>query len=59
MAAKPCPADFDGNQLVDSADLGILLTAWQTTSATHDLTGDGVVNGHDLGLILALWGGCP
>jgi hypothetical protein len=53
-----CPADFDGNQSVNGADLGMLLSEWDSASAAYDLNRDGVVNGADLGLLLGAWGGC-
>ena len=53
----PCPADLNGNRVVDGADLGMLLASWGT--ATYDLNGDGVVDGADLGIMLAAWGNCP
>lgn len=51
-----CPADLDGNHLVNGADLGMLLGGWGT--ASHDLNGDGTVNGADLGILLGAWGSC-
>lgn len=52
----PCPADLDGSQTVNGADLGALLGSWGT--ALHDLNGDGTVNGADLGILLGAWGPC-
>ncbi len=54
----PCDADLNGNGLVDGADLGILLAAWNGTGAS-DLDNNGVVDGADLGALLAAWGPCP
>ena len=51
-----CPADFDGDQAVGGADLGLLLGDWGGTD--RDLNLDGVVNGADLGLLLGAWGPC-
>jgi hypothetical protein len=51
-----CPADFDGDQSVGGADLGLLLGDWGGTD--RDLNVDGVVNGADLGLLLGAWGPC-
>lgn len=53
----PCPADLDGNGVVNASDLSILLAAWATDGA--DLTGDGLTNGSDLSSLLAAWGACP
>ena len=52
------PADFEGDGVVGSDDLGILLAAWGSSVATAlDLDGDGVVGSGDLGILLAAWGG--
>ncbi len=55
--APPCPADLNGDGVVDGADLGLMLNAWGGAGAA-DLNGDGVVDGADLGLMLNAWGGC-
>ena len=55
----PCPADFDGDGLVDGADLGQLLAKWGACTCIEDLNFDGLVNGEDLGILLAAWGACP
>ena len=54
-----CPADFNGDGEVNAADLGLLLSAWDTTEAQYDIDGDGVVGGGDLGAFLVAWGPCP
>ena len=56
--APPCPADLDGNGIVNGADLGIVLGNWGNSGA-GDINGDGVVNGADLGAILGAYGTCP
>jgi hypothetical protein len=48
-------ADLNQDGVVDGADLGLLLAAWESPSA--DLNGDGTTDGADLGLLLAAWGG--
>lgn len=53
-----CPADLDGNRVVNGDDLGILLVSWGPGGGRADLTGDGSVNGDDLGLLLVAWGAC-
>ena len=53
-----CPADFNGDGTVDSADMGILLANWYTTVVDTDLNCDGNVDGMDLGLLFAAWGPC-
>ncbi|MBL9141443.1 MAG: hypothetical protein JNK53_06205 [Phycisphaerae bacterium] len=47
--------DLNGDGVVNGADLGILLGAWNTADPAADLNDDGVVNGADLGLLLAGW----
>jgi len=58
VATTPCPADLDGNGIVDGGDLGTLLGQWGT-AGTADFNGDGTVDGNDLGTLLGGWGGCP
>ena len=53
-----CPADFDGNGVVNGGDLGVLLAAWGSNNPEFDLDGNGIVNGGDLGLFLSFWGIC-
>jgi hypothetical protein len=49
--------DLNEDGLIDGADLGLLLGAWDTSDPVADLNGDGVVDGADLGLLLAQWTG--
>jgi hypothetical protein len=51
-----CPADFDGDGDVDTADLLFLLAAWGT--ADGDVDGDGDTDTADLLALLAAWGQC-
>jgi len=51
-----CPADFNNDGVVDSADLGTLLAAWGT--AGGDTNSDGTTDSADLGDLLAAWGNC-
>ncbi|MDZ4832104.1 MAG: right-handed parallel beta-helix repeat-containing protein [Phycisphaerae bacterium] len=54
-----CPADLDGNQSTDAADLALLLGLWGTcTDCAADISGDGSVGANDLGLLLGAWGAC-
>ena len=49
--------DFDLNDLVDAADLGVLLALWGMKSPEiADLDGDGLVDAADLALLLGNWG---
>jgi hypothetical protein len=52
----PCPADLNGDNIVNGVDLGLLLSAWGT--ADQDITGDNWTDGVDLGILLASWGPC-
>ena len=50
------PGDLDGDGLVNTQDLEILLSAWGSPApGAADLTGDGVVNSIDLAVLLASW----
>ncbi|HMN95002.1 MAG TPA: hypothetical protein PKC43_00305 [Phycisphaerales bacterium] len=54
-----CPADLNGNGVVDGADLGIFLAAWgPNLGHPADFDGDGLVYGSDLGVLLSAWGAC-
>ena len=52
-----CPADFDDDGDVDSADLLFLLGAWGTPNG--DVDGDGDTDTADLLALLGAWGECP
>lgn len=51
-------ADLNGDDMVNGADLGLLLAGWGEPGPT-DLNGDGTTNGADLGLLLAAWTAGP
>jgi hypothetical protein len=51
-----CPADFDEDGDVDTADLLFLLGAWGTPDG--DVDGDGTTNTADLLALLGAWGPC-
>ena len=54
-----CPADLNGDGVVDAADLAMLLGSWgPCRDCPADLNGDGVVNAADLALLLGSWGPC-
>jgi len=57
-AVETCPADFNGDGVIDGADLGSLLSAWGQSGVQADLNSDGVVDGADLGSLLSAWGNC-
>ena len=57
---SPCPADFNGDWMVDPVDLAFLLGAWgDNPGSPADLNGDGVVGPIDLASVLGAWGPCP
>jgi hypothetical protein len=58
LCVQPCPADLDGNRVVNGADLGMLLGNWGN-AGVGDIDGNGVVNGADLGALLGAYGNCP
>jgi len=53
------PGDLDGDGLVTSADLGILLAGWgpcaKGSECAADINGDGQVDSEDLGALLSAW----
>lgn len=54
-----CPADLNGDGVVDGGDLGLFLSAWGANFAhPADFDGDGLVYGSDLGVMLSSWGAC-
>ena len=56
-AGEPCPADFDGDGDIDTADLLHLLGCWG--EACGDVDGDGDTDTADLLALLGAWGECP
>ena len=57
-----CPGDVTGDEVVDAADLGMLLAVWNTDGGKRpkaDVDEDGTVDAADLGLLLGAWGDCP
>jgi hypothetical protein len=57
-SAPPCPADLDGNGVVNVSDLLALLGAWGQSGVPADLDGSGAVDVADLLMLLAAWGDC-
>ena len=58
--AVACPADINGDGVVDTADLGLLIAAFGSSNAGADINEDGVVDTADLGLLIGVFGtGCP
>lgn len=65
VATSVCPADLNGDGLVNGADIATLLAQWNTSVpmtnpfASADFNQDGFVNGADLSFMLANFGACP
>ncbi|MDG2030769.1 MAG: right-handed parallel beta-helix repeat-containing protein [Phycisphaerales bacterium] len=62
VCGSTCPADINGDGVVDGADLTIVLGEWGPCPVPDDcpgdLTGDGLVDGADLTIVLGEWGAC-
>jgi len=57
--SPPCPADINGDGVVDVLDLLGVLAAWGTTGdVPEDVNDDGVVDVLDLIEVLSAWGPC-
>ncbi len=60
IAAPLCPSDLNGDNVVDTADLGILIGQFGTNQPEADINGDGIVDMADLGSLIAEFGSaCP
>ena len=57
-ARSGCAADLDGNDMVNGADLALLLVAWGSPGGSADLDCNGLVDGGDLSRLLVAWGFC-
>lgn len=54
-----CPADINGDNVVNANDLALLLGGWGPNPGhPADFNDDGVVNASDLALLLGAWGAC-
>jgi hypothetical protein len=53
-----CPADVNGDSIVDVLDLLAVLAAWGAAGGPEDINGDGIVNVLDLLEVLGAWGPC-
>ena len=56
----PCPADTDGDGIVDFGDLLLVLAQWGPCppECLGDVDGDGVVGFGDILVVLGAWGPC-
>ncbi len=57
FVATVCTGDLNADNVIDSADLAILLAAWGGTGPA-DLNSSGTVDSADLAILLAAWGPC-
>ncbi len=56
-STPPPSPDINGDGIVNSADLGFIIAAWnQTGPNAADLNQDGIVGPADLGLLISAWG---
>ena len=56
---ESCLGDINGDELVNGADMGLLLAEWGPCATCQaDFNDDGMVSGADLGLLLSAWGPC-
>ncbi|MCP3906185.1 MAG: hypothetical protein GY715_21380, partial [Planctomycetes bacterium] len=55
-----CPADLNGNDVVDFADILAILGAWgPCPGCPEDLDGSGDVGFGDVLVVIGSWGACP
>jgi len=58
--SNTCPGDLSGDDVVDGADLLVMLSNWGPCAGCEaDLNGDDAVDGSDLLQLLSEWGECP
>jgi hypothetical protein len=53
-----CPADLNGDDVVDVSDLLLVIDAWGGNGGSADINGDGIVDVGDLLEIVGNWGPC-
>ena len=53
-----CPADFNGDGVVNGIDLAVVLANWGSSNPVGDFNEDGLIDGQDLTVLLADWGFC-
>ncbi|MFT5425060.1 MAG: hypothetical protein ACI89L_002867 [Phycisphaerales bacterium] len=58
-AAAPCPADTNGDGVIDNGDIGVFITLFLAQDPAVDFTGDGIVDNGDIGAFIAAFlAGC-
>ncbi|HVP73439.1 MAG TPA: hypothetical protein VMS30_06840 [Phycisphaerales bacterium] len=59
-AVTPCPADINGDGVVDVNDLLTVITNWLAVGPNPgDINGDNIVDVNDLLAVVSTWGTCP
>jgi hypothetical protein len=53
-----CPADVNGDDVVDVLDLLAIIVAWGNPGGAEDVNGDGIVDVLDLLAVITAWGPC-
>ena len=53
--SAPIVGDFNGDGLVNSIDLSLMTSAWNTNNATYDLNRDSIVNSLDYAVMVQNW----
>lgn len=62
LCEQICTGDLTQDRIVNAADLGLLIGAWNTDGSIvegSDINDDDIVNAADLGLLIGAWGACP
>ncbi len=59
-APNPCPCDINGDGILDLADIGAFVTAFQAGDLSVDQNGDGILDLADIGAFVTCFqAGCP
>ena len=58
IISPPCPADINGDAVVDVVDLLEVVGTWGQSNVPSDINNDGVVNVSDLLAVVDAWGPC-
>jgi len=53
-----CPADINGDSVVNVTDLLMVVAQWGLTDSPADINGDGIVDVSDLLIVVGNWGPC-
>ena len=53
-----CPADINGDDVVDVSDVLAIISAWGEPGGAADVNGDSIVDVSDLLVIISAWGAC-